>query len=75
MSPKVLTPVVDAEQTDASIKRAAPPELKIELRRLMTAILVADFRASRDKAQGAETPTPALPFGDPAPPAPDRAAR
>lgn len=49
MSPKVTTLVADAERTDASASPSpTPPELKIELRRLLAAILVADFRASQE---------------------------
>lgn len=53
MSPKALTPVVDAEQTDASIKHAAPPELKIELRRLLAKILVNDYLNDHDRTEAA----------------------
>ena len=46
MSLKGLTPIADAERTDPTTSRAPlPSALKDQLRRLLTKILVMDYRA------------------------------
>ncbi len=54
--PKVPTPVANVERADPTAGGVLmPPQVKTELRRLLCAILVSDFRASENE-QGTDTP-------------------